>query len=826
MPRFTSVLFILLATLLVLSACDDIGDPGPDFETSILTVRADNPEDVEIDVSPADEDGAGAGTTPFSRVYEKDASVTLTAPANSEEGTVFAGWEEDGSSLSSDPEITITLSDDRTVTAVYQDADGTFRLSVESRDPDSGVQIDLSPADVDEESAGTTPFDRTYDPGTEVTLTAPESANNRTFGFWEEDGDAVSDDPTIDVAMTGNRTLTAVYIEEGQTATLTISSRDPDSGVDISVDPADENGDTDGTTTFERTYAAGAQVTLAAPETTVNDRVFVRWELDGSSQPVNQREITVSMTGDREARAVYEAPAPVYTLSVTSSNPSEGVPIEVSPIDVNENGDGETTFERDYQEGTDVTLTAPQQVNGNMFVRWRLDGSDAAQGERSLTFEMTGDRTARAVYTSTPTLNELTVRSQNPDEGIAISVSPQDFDGVGDGTTEFTRRYEEGASVTLTAPEESGDDTVFARWVEGGQTISSDPEVTVSMTQGRLVTAVYEEPDQQFELTIESRAPDSGVAIDVIPDDVDGNGSGTTPFARTYLSGEDVTLTAASEAEGNDFVRWEIDGSSQPSGQQEITVSMTQDRVARAVYEESIPVFSVSINSENPSSGVQIGVEPPDEDGATDGVTSFTRFYEEGTTVTFTAPETTDDGREFVEWRLDGTAQAPGETALTFEVVQTHSVSARYAVPPPDPPPTATLIDTTYEVGGRPSGLPQNQMQRELGVLALSQSILEDGHVGIFHLRDGNHEALPDTYFIDVNDDGTADTEVTFSFTPEPGEVLLDLTAADEDVFLNPQWLPNRVYILLITEENLPENRGDDIDLSDFNAVLDYYDLE
>ena len=737
MPRFLSrcVLSALLG-LLLLTGCD--GDGGtatePPGDTNTLTVRSSNPDDgVDITVSPSDTDGAGNGVTPFSRTYAESTDVTLTAPPESPDGTTFVRWEQGSTTVSTDTEATVTLSQNRTLTAVYEAPDQQYALAVTSEAPDSGVDIDVSPADANGEGSGATPFDRVYD--------------------------------------------------------------------------------------------SGADVTLTAPETTTDDRVFVRWVLDDENQDRNARELTVSMSADRAARAVYEAPRPVVTLTIASANPETGVEVDVSPADVNGDGAGVTLFERQYRAGDEVTLTAPAEVEGQTFERWRLDGTDGPEGDQTLTIPLDTDRTARAVYSATAQLNELTVRSENPASGIEIAVSPADVDGMTDGTTEFTRRYAADTEVTLTAPTDSDDGTVFARWEEGGQTLSATPDVTVTMAEGRLITAVYETEDQQFTLSITDAGLTDGALVAVDPADANGDSDGTTAFERTYASGTEVTLTAPEEVEGQPFVRWQLDGSSQPADQRSLSVTMTANRSAVAVYDDSPPVFTVAIASENPNSGVPIEVTPADEDGAGDGTTVFERRYEEGTAVTFTAPEETADGRLFDRWRLDGDDQDEGARTLSFDVTQNHSATARYVIPPPEPSPSATLVDTSYAVGGRPSGLPDYQMQRELGVLALSSSILNNGHLGLFHLRDDGVEALPDTYMIDLSDDGTPDTEVTFSFSASPGEVLLDLTAADQSAFLHPSWLPDRVLIVLITEDNLPGAFDDDIDLSDYSAVADFYGL-
>ena len=51
-----------------------------------------------------------------------------------------------------------------------------------------------------------------------------------------------------------------------------------------------------------------------------------------------------------------------------------------------------------------------------------------------------------------PVTYVLTVNSTNPSSGVAITVSPSDVNNAANGTTSFTRTYDSGATVTLTAP--------------------------------------------------------------------------------------------------------------------------------------------------------------------------------------------------------------------------------------------------------------------------------------------------------------------------------------------------------------------------------------
>ena len=60
-------------------------------------------------------------------------------------------------------------------------------------------------------------------------------------------------------------------------------------------------------------------------------------------------------------------------------------------------------------------------------------------------------------------------------------------------------------------------------------------------------------------------------------------------------------------------------------------------------------VYTLTVGSASPASGVSISVSPADNNGAGNGVTSFTRSYAAGTTVTLTAPSSAG-GNVFSSW--------------------------------------------------------------------------------------------------------------------------------------------------------------------------------
>lgn len=105
----------------IADALSTLGPPAPPV-THTLAVASENPNSgLVITVSPVDTGGLANGTTPFSRVYQHNTVVTLTAPVTSP-ATTFQKWRRDGFDVSTSPSVQITMDASHTLTAVYVEA--------------------------------------------------------------------------------------------------------------------------------------------------------------------------------------------------------------------------------------------------------------------------------------------------------------------------------------------------------------------------------------------------------------------------------------------------------------------------------------------------------------------------------------------------------------------------------------------------------------------------------------------------------------------------------------------------------------------------------
>ncbi len=148
----------------------------------------------------------GSGyVTPSGGMYNAGQTVTLTANANA--GWTFSHWEGDASGSST--QTNVVMNGNRTVRAVFvQEIVTQYELSTQVTG-----------------SGYVTPSGGMYNAGQTVTLTANANAG-WTFSHWE--GDASGSSTQTNVAMNGNRTVRAVFVQnQVQQYFLTVETTGP-----------------------------------------------------------------------------------------------------------------------------------------------------------------------------------------------------------------------------------------------------------------------------------------------------------------------------------------------------------------------------------------------------------------------------------------------------------------------------------------------------------------------------------------------------------------------------------------------------------------------
>ncbi|MEZ5967182.1 MAG: hypothetical protein R3F56_25325 [Planctomycetota bacterium] len=154
-----------------------------------------------------------------------------------------------------------------------------------------------------------------------------------------------------------------------------------------------------------------------------------------------------------------------------------------------------------YTPNSNYVLTAPlTHTAGGKVYRWKEWRFRAApygtpayySSSRSTLFLAAGnsrDHIAQAIYDETRPIN---IGARNA-TGVAISVSPSDAQGNGNGTTNFTRYYVAGSNVTLTAPATQAGAGFKRWWLNGASQTLGTRALAVAVTAGSTAIAAEAE---------------------------------------------------------------------------------------------------------------------------------------------------------------------------------------------------------------------------------------------------------------------------------------------------------------------------------------------
>ncbi|HOW97707.1 MAG TPA: SBBP repeat-containing protein, partial [Kiritimatiellia bacterium] len=620
----------------------------PHFDYFTLTVQSQDPSSgAAVTVSPADNEGNGDGSTPLARTYVAGKAVTLTAAAAA--GTnVFSRWLLDGADQGTNRSLVVTLSTNRTATAVYGGGGAATNLL-----PDLSVR----------------------------SFRSDKTLVNAGEPFWVE----------ASVTNYGPGHAGACHARLYLTPSNDFTLQDDFLIGRIPIPALNANTDT------------WVRWTFTAPHFPFpSNAVWTIVHLDTDSEVTETNENNLF----KSVNPFYSILAPtgsVRVLSVFSSNPDVDVSIGVVPPDKNGDANGLTTVTRGYATNTTVSLTAPTFADGNPFDHWLLNGADAGNNAM-LTVPLTSNQTARAVYGLSA---GLSVASQDPDGGVAVEVAPADRNGNADGITPFNRAYTSNLTAVLTAPE-MAEGKPFSHWLLDGTNKGASRIVNAALATGSIhsATAVYSVTGALPDLIWSGHAWRTNVLregdafwINCIITNI-GQGAAGPSHATFHLSpGNDWDLTddfcageqsvGAMGPGGAQSIRWEFAMPDRGSGT--YTQWILVDVDCRGEVDESNEASpykggstllvsdgtatgrTLTVLSSSPDAGIAIDVAPADLACESTGTTAFTRAYTNGAVVTLTAPSNAG-AQVFHRWLLDESA---ADTNRSVAVTLTTNRTAR-----------------------------------------------------------------------------------------------------------------------------------------------------
>lgn len=258
---------------------------------------------------------AGNGTvgwTPKKDFYAEGEEITVTATPDT--GYAFGGWT--GGLTSTINPLQFSITGNTSVVANFVTTQ-LYVLSVSV--PGGGGTVTQNPPGP------------SYPGGSIVTLTAVPNAGKR---FVQWGGDASGTNPVTQITMTGNKSVTATFDDDGEPLTITIS---PSGGGTVTKSPN------------QNFYLPGTQVTLTALPAL--GWTFANWSGDASGT-----NLTTVVTIGADGADVTATFSPPSTFTLTTSVVGNGT-IKINPE------------KSEYDFGEKVKLTA-EPGSGAAFAGW------------------------------------------------------------------------------------------------------------------------------------------------------------------------------------------------------------------------------------------------------------------------------------------------------------------------------------------------------------------------------------------------------------------------------------------------------------------------
>jgi hypothetical protein len=283
-------------------------------------------------------------------------------------------------------------------------------------------------------------------------------------------------------------------------------------------------------------YDAGVTASVTAiPDP---DYILTGWELDSS--PIGSANpYSVLMDSAHALNAVFEySPPPTYYLTVETD------PLSITSIP------GQDW----YDEGENVTLTAPNYVNVSTgtryeFAYWDVDGTPRSAGANPITVTMNLNHTATAHYTL---------------QYYFTVTSPYDTPAPTSGW--FDAGQPITASVTSPWAGASGTRYVCTGWTGTGGVPASGTASSVAFTMNAPSSITWTWKTQYY------------LTVEVVPSSI-----ATIPGEGWYDKSTTVSLTAPSVT-GYEFYYWDVSGTPQGNGVTSISVTMNMPYTATARY--------------------------------------------------------------------------------------------------------------------------------------------------------------------------------------------------------------------------------------------------
>jgi large repetitive protein len=604
----------------------------------------------------------------------------------------------------------------------------------------TSVTISASPADLSGKGDGITPFDRVYESGTRVSLTAPATNGNATFRKWTRNGIDLANDTTVTVAAETGTEVTAVYlVDNAPKAADDAFTTDEDGTLSVQA-PGVLGNDSDpnsraltatigDTTTRGRLELRpdGGFVYTPAPNFHGRDHFTYLVNNGTENSAAATVEITVNPVND----------LPIATPATVETREDEAVTLTLEGSDADADELTVTVVTpptHGVLSGTPpaLTYTPAPDFHGDDLVEFTVSDGTTSSAKAAIAIRVTpvadapvarGGMVTLAAGTSAPVTLSGTDADKDPltftvitgPSHGTITGTPPDLvytpveTHIGTDTLSFVAA--DGSSISQAA---TINFTITEVLTNGGfeQTTGTDPNTSPA---GWTVSG-----NHQVKTSPPPREGSRLIALNTgntTPNALLSQSFATTP-GRPYTLQFDmgvqafnnsqqrmrVSITgngslfsvleslAGSGTTSNAVTTWTSKSYTFVANSTTTTLQFKDESIATAGIDLLLDKVRVSPQlsrlltiGSNLAAGTTVTVSPADISGNSGGLTELKRRYLHATTVTLTAPAT-NDNRLFRKWLKNGTDwTTSASTQLTLDADS--SLTAVYA---PNEPPVAT----------------------------------------------------------------------------------------------------------------------------------------
>lgn len=758
-----------------------------------LTLASSPVGGASFPIIPADLAGDGDGIGGILRNFADNTTVTVTAPP-SHAGLPFLRWQRHGADLpGSQPALTLSMDSDIGLVAVYganlpptavddvystragtslvipsrgvlgNDEDpenGALTAVLQGTTPNGTILLDANGGFTYTPAAGFTGTDSfSYRVGDGVSFS--DAANVRivvhdsgtpvfenggfesSFAGWTASGSVTIQEKGSYLPSEGNKLAAFNAGQQPPNGVLSrVAATTPGTNHVLSFDLAAYAFNTssqklevriDGASgplskTYTLTGAANGSIRWtrqSIPFTAIGSTVTITFrDVSATSSAIDLLVDGVDLT-----RVITE-----QTLTVRST-PLAGVAVAISPTGNDPSSIGTTPFQRTYQDGTIVNLSAPANARGGPFLHWLRNGEEHST-DRQIHVECQPDMVMTAVYGNNPAPTAVSDSYDLPSGNQLMIPAPgvlaNDTDPDGDplssrlvsapvngqlilqpnggfiytptpgftGTDEFSYRANDGqsdsgaATVTLhvaaLAPgmlENGGFEAGESGWTMTGNRVVISSSAPYSASRGDRLLVMNGGQSAPNAVISQRFGTVAGQAYQVDLDLGIVGGTSTEQRLKVEILGTSTLRSVVESIRGGGLSKstWSTRRYSFIADSAETILRLTDVSTSSSAVDLLLDNVRLATGNSTPLTvdaslaAVAVDVTPTDLTGQSSGTTRFSRFFSQGTTVTLTAPTRHDEGR-FVKWRLNGVDHDSEPTINLTIGTDALDVTAHYAV--------------------------------------------------------------------------------------------------------------------------------------------------